>query len=377
MDAVKVKKIEASRELREFIRVPWAIYAGDPNWVPPLIADMKRKLDRRRHPFFEHGEADYFLAFRGREPVGRVAAIVDRAHNERHRDRTGFFGLFECRNDPEAARALVDAAAAWARDKGMETLRGPMNLSMNDECAFLLEGFDSPPVVMMPYNPPYYLELMDACGMSKAKDLYAFRMDRGHETSRKVQAILARIPDQGRCRIRPFDKSRLNEEAAAIAGIYNSGWRNNWGFVPWTDAEIKHMAKSLVRFADPDIVLFAEMDGRPVGFAFGLPNLNEALAKVNGRLFPFGFLKILAARKTIKGVRAPVFGVVPEVMGTGLAYLLYDRFEKALLAKGFEWGELSWQLEDNEAINRFAASIGAGIYKKYRIYEKKIGTGGA
>lgn len=377
MNAMEIRTVRTRRELSDFVRLPWAIYAGDPNWVPPLIADMKRKLDRRRHPFFEHGEAEYFLAERGGEIVGRIAAIVDRAHNEHHRDRTGFFGLFECRNDPEAARALLDTAASWVRDRGMDTLRGPMNLSMNDECAFLLEGFDSPPVVMMPYNPLYYVELMEKCGMSKAKDLYAFRMDRGHATSEKVHAVLAKIPNPERFRFRAFDKSRLYEETLTIARIYNSGWRNNWGFVPWTDAEIKHMARNLVRFADPDLVLFADQDGRPVGFAFGLPNLNEALAKINGRLFPFGFLKVLAARKRIKGVRAPVFGVVPEVMHTGLAYLLYDRFEKALLAKGFEWGELSWQLEDNEAINRFAASIGAGIYKKYRIYEKKIQSGGA
>ena len=376
MNGLQIKKVQKKRELSAFIRLPWAIYAGNPFWVPPLIADMKQKLDRRRHPFFEHGEADCFLAVRDGAIVGRVAAIVDRAHNEHHHDRTGFFGLFECRDDLEAARALLDTAASWVRDRGMDVMRGPMNLSMNDECAFLLEGFDSPPVVMMPYNPPYYIDLMDKCGMSKAKDLFAFRMDRGHGTSQKVQAAIARITDPDRFRFRSFDKSRLYEEAMAIAGIYNSGWRNNWGFVPWTDAEIKHMARNLVRFADPDVVLFVEQEGRPVGFAFGLPNLNEALAKVNGRLFPFGFLKLLAARKKIKGARAVVFGVLPEVMRTGLAYLLYDRFEKALLAKGFEWGELSWQLEDNEAINRFAASIGAGIYKKYRIYEKKIGTGG-
>lgn len=377
MNGLRIDNVRAKRDLYQFIRLPWKIYAGNAYWVPPLIVDMKQKLDRKRHPFFDHGEAEYFLARRDGVPVGRIAAIVDRAHNEQHKDLTGFFGLFECHEDVEAARALLDTAASWVRDRGMETLRGPMNLSMNDECAFLLEGFDSPPVVMMPYNPPFYIDLMEKCGMAKAKDLYAFRMDRSHGTSEKVQAVLARIPRADRFQFRTFDKSRLYEEAKVIAGIYNSGWRNNWGFVPWTDAEMRHMARNLVRFADPDIVLFAEMEGRPVGFAFGLPNLNEALAKVNGRLLPFGFLKILAARRKIKGVRALVFGVIPELMGTGLAYLLYDRFEKALLAKGFEWGELSWQLEDNEAINRFAASIGAAIYKRYRIYEKKIQSGGA
>jgi GNAT superfamily N-acetyltransferase len=363
--------------MRLFLGLPWKVYSGDPFWVPPLLVSVKEKLDAEHHPFFLHAEAASFLALKDGAPVGRITAIVDRNHNEAHGDRTGFFGLFECLNDPETARALVAAAGGWCRERGMDTLRGPMNLSMNDECAFLLQGFDSPPAVMMPYNPPYYLDLMEACGMAKAKDLYAFRLESDKAGKAKVQAALARIPNPGDFTFRPVTKAGLLDDALKVAEVYNAGWRNNWGFVPWTPEEIRHMARDLVRFADLDLVLLAERAGRAVGFAFGLPNLNEVLIRMNGRLFPFGFLKFLAGRKSVRGVRALVFGVLPEYMHTGLAYLLYDRFAKAVVSKGYTWCELSWQLEDNEAVNRFAASLGAAPYKKYRIYEKKISDKGA
>jgi GNAT superfamily N-acetyltransferase len=374
---MEIRPVRTRRDKRLFLRLPWKVYAGDPLWVPPLLAAVKEKLDAKRHPFFKHAEAESFLALRDGEPVGRVVAIIDRNHNEAHKDRTGFFGLFECLNDLEAARALVEAAAAWCRARGMDTLRGPMNLSMNDECAFLLEGFDSPPAVMMPYNPRYYLDLMEACGLAKAKDLYAFRLASDRAGAAKVQAALARLPDLGGFIIRPVEKARLLDDALKVAEVYNSGWRNNWGFVRWTEDEIRHMARDLVQFADLDLVLLAERDGQAVGFAFGLPNLNEVLIRMNGRLFPFGFFKFLAGKKRIRGVRALVFGVIPEYLHTGLAYLLYDRFAKAIIAKGYTWCELSWQLEDNDAVNRFAASLGASIYKRYRIYEKKISEKGA
>jgi len=377
VDGLEIRKVQSKSDLRQFIRFPWRVYESDPNWVPPLIVEMKDKLNRRKHPFFEHGEADYFLACRGGETVGRIAAVVDRHHNDFHNEKTAFFGLYESLNDPGIAGALVDTAAAWSRERGMDTLRGPMNLSMNDECAFLLEGFDSPPVVMMPYNPPYYLELMTACGMVKAKDLYAFKKVRVRQLSARAEEFLERLRRSNQFTFRSPTKSALQADALNIATIYNSGWQKNWGFVPWTENEMMHMVKNLAQFADLDLVKFAEHDGRTVGFAFALPDFNQLFIKMNGRLFPFGVIKFLIGRRKIKGVRALVFGVIPEFMHTGLAYLLYDEFEKAIIAKGYEWCELSWQLEDNEAINRFAASIGATLYRKYRIYEKKITSGGA
>jgi GNAT superfamily N-acetyltransferase len=375
---MKVQEVRSKGDFRRFLRFPWKVYAGDPNWVPPLLLNMKDKLDIRKHPFFRHAEAASFLAVRNGQAVGRITAIVDRNHNAAHQDKTGFFGLFECLDDAEAARALVDAAADWCRERGMDTLRGPMNLSMNDECAMLLEGFDGPPVVMMPYNPPYYLELMAACGLGKAKDLYAFKIETDRAGRERVEAALARLPNAGEFTFRPITKRTLVEDALKVAEVYNRGWARNWGFVPWTDDEMKHMARDIVRFADMDLVLMAEHKGRAVGFAFALPDLNQVLIKIrNGRLLPSGLFKLLWGRRKIEGVRALVFGIVPEHLHTGLAYILYDKLGQAIMAKGYKWCELSWQLEDNQAINKFAGSIGARIYRKYRIFEKPILAKGA
>jgi hypothetical protein len=294
MNGVIVRKVQTSRDLKDFIRFPWKVYKGDPRWVPPLIMEMKDRLNRRKHPFFEHAEGDYFLACRGPEIVGRIVALVDRNHNESHGERTAFFGLYESLDDLEAARALIDAAAAWGHERGMDRLRGPVNLSMNDECAFLLEGFDSPPVVMMPYNPPYYLTLMEQCGLAKAKDLYAFLKDRDRHLSAKVEGFLAGLRSSKQFTLRPASKARLQEDALNIAKIYNAGWRKNWGFVPWTDREMKHMVKNLAAFADLDLVLFAEHQGQTVGFASALPDFNQVFIRMNGRLFPFGLFKFLA-----------------------------------------------------------------------------------
>jgi GNAT superfamily N-acetyltransferase len=376
MDGIEIRKVETKGDLRRFIRFPWRVYKGDKNWVPPLLLDMKDRLNRAKHPFFEHAEADYFLARRGPDIVGRIAAIIDRNHNQAHQEKTAFFGLYECFDDLEAARALIDTAAAWSAERGMNKLRGPVNLSMNDECAFLIEGFDAPPVVMMSYNPRYYLDHMDKCGLAKAKDLYAFLKGRARSLSPKAEEFLERLRKSDQFSFRTVTKARLQQDALNIAAIYNAGWQKNWGFVPWTDSEMKHMAKNLAQFADLDLVFFAEHKGRTVGFASALPDFNQVFIKMNGRLFPFGILKFLVGRRKITGVRAIVFGVVPEFMHTGLAYLLYDEFEKAIIAKGYQWCELSWQLEDNDAINRFAASIGANLYRKYRIYEKQITPGG-
>jgi GNAT superfamily N-acetyltransferase len=369
---VRIDTVASGRDLKRFIRFPWTVYRGDPNWVPPLVGEMKAKLDRNKDPFFEHADRELFLARRGEEVTGRIAAIVDDHHNRVHGERTAFFGLYESLNDPATARALLEAAAAWGAAKGMEILRGPMNLSMNDECAFLAEGFDSPPTIMMPYNPKYYLDLMEACGLSKAKDLYAFLMSRDHGVAAKVAAIVERSQKETPFTLRTADMRNLEREAEIVALVYNSGWEKNWGFVPWTGNEMKHMVKKLKQIADPELVIFAERDGKPAGFALGLPNYNEILRGLDGRLFPFGLVKLLLNRSKIKGMRAAVFGLMPEFRQTGLSYLLYSELEKRAVRKGYEWGELSWQLEDNEAINRFAASIGARLYKRYRIYERKI-----
>lgn len=371
MSKLEIVQVNNKKEREVFIRFPWEVYQNYPNWVPPLLFEVRAKLDPRKNPFFEHAEMELFLARRDERVVGRIAAIIDHRHNEYHREKVVFFGLYESLNDLEVARGLLDNVARWGKERGMEILRGPMNLSMNDECAFLLEGFDRPPVIMMPYNPPYYLELMEKAGLTKAKDLYAFLMTRDHETMEKVRAVIDRVRSVTSFSMRTVNMKKIFEETRKVAFIYNQAWSRNWGFVPWTDKEMDFMARRLKDFADPELVIFSLHEGKEVGFAFGLPNYNEIIKDLNGRLLPFGVFRLLFNRSKIKGMRAVVFGVLPQFQHTGLAYLLYDELERRAKAKGYEWAETSWQLEDNEAINRFTTSIGGRIYKKYRIYEKR------
>ncbi len=372
VNKIRIETVKSKSEKKEFIKFPWKIYQNDPNWVPPLISDMKEKLDRNKNPFFEHADMDLFMAYRGNEPVGRIAGILDEAHIRLNKEKVAFFGLYESINDKDVAAALLERAAQWGREKKMSILRGPMNLSMNDECAFLIEGFDSPPVIMMTYNPKYYIDLMQKCGMRKAKDLYAYIMTRDRETRNRVDAVVKQVKNKLPVTLRSVDLKHVKEETNRIKMIYNQGWQDNWGFVPWTDKEMDHMADKLKILADPDLIILAESKGKPVGFAFGLPNFNEVLQKLNGRLFPFGFIKFLIYKKKIKGFRAIVFGLVKEFHNTGLSYYLYSQLEKNALKNGYQWAETSWQLEDNEAVNRFAESVGGKRYKTYRLFEKDI-----
>ncbi|UCC40053.1 MAG: hypothetical protein JSV96_00915 [Candidatus Aminicenantes bacterium] len=372
MENVRVERVETKKSLKKFIRFPWKVYKSDPNWVPPLIMDIKEKLDKKKNPFFEHAEMDLFIAHKNNEITGRIAAIVDENHNKFHNEKIVFFGLYESFNDLETARSLLDKVSDWGRKRGMEVLRGPMSLSMNDECAFLSKGFDSPPVVMMSYNPQYYLEIMEKCGLVKAKDLYAFFMTKDHETAEKVQMIVEKTKKESAITLRTIDMKNIEEETEKIRFIYNDAWEKNWGFVPWTDKEMDYLVKKLKKLADPNLVIFAEDRGKPVGFAFGIPNYNEVIKKMNGRLFPLGFIKFLFHRKRIKSMRAVVFGILKEYRMTGVSYLLYSELEKNGVTGGYEWCETSWQLEDNEPINRFVASLGGRIYKTYRVFEKMV-----
>ena len=372
MSDIRIENVLTKKDLNRFIKFAWEVYANDSNWVPPLIMDMKEKLNKKKNPFFEHAEVELFLAYEGDDLKGRIAAILDKNHNQAHNEKAVFFGFYESFNDVAVSKSLLDTVIEWGKTRGMEILRGPINLSINDDCAFLLEGFDSPPSVLMPYNPPYYLDLMEKNGLSKAKDLYAYYMNKDHKTAKKVEAIVEKIKKASSITLRAVNMKNLEEEAEKIKYIYNQGWENNWGFVPWTDQEMNYQAKKLKTLADPHLIIFAEDKGNPVGFAFGLPNYNEILPKLNGRMTPINMLKFLILRKKIKGIRAAVFGILREYRMSGVSYLLYDQLEKNALAQGYEWAETSWQLEDNDAINRFVVSLGGEIYKKYRIFEKKF-----
>lgn len=367
----EIRKVENEEDLKRFIQLPWQIYKDNPYWVPPLIKDVKFKLDRSKHPFFEHAKAEMFLVSEGTKTVGRIAAVIDDRHNEFHKERMGFFGMFECIDNYNAAKLLFFAAEAWCKNNGMNKMRGPVNLSMNDECGFLLEGFDSSPVIMMPYNPEYYIKLSEQYGFVKAKDLYAYLKGEVGVVDR-ISKLVERVKKKENVVIRPVNMKKFDEEVAIIKDIYNAAWELNWGFVPMTDKEMDLMARDLKPIAEPELVLFAEVNGQPVGVSITVPDFNFVLKKLNGRLGPISILKFLYYKRKITGVRGIVFGIKKEFRLTGISTVLYYETEIRGARLGYNWCEMSWNLEDNDLINHFDEAIGGKLYKKYRIYEKEI-----
>ncbi len=372
MNDLRVREIAPGDSLRPFIDLAWKTNAGDPNWVPPLRMAVEPLLDRRKHPFHRHAEVAYFLAERGGEAVGRVAAIVNRAHNDYHGDTVGFFGFFESVDDPAVAGALLDAAAGWLRARGRTVMRGPMNFSTNEECGLLVDGFDSPPTIMMTHNPRFYGALLEGAGMEKARDLLAYWIPGGRVPERLVRGA-ERIARRDRVRVRTLRMDRLDEEIRIIERVYNAAWNRNWGFVPMTAAEFAAMAKDLKPVADPDLCLIAEVDGEAVGFSLALPDLNQALKHLpDGRLFPFGLLKLLWHKRKIDVARLITLGFTPEYQKAGLGTLLYLKTFETGIRKGYRGAEASWILEDNWEMRRAIERIGAYVVKTYRIYDRAL-----
>lgn len=373
--SIRVRELGEGESLRRFIDLAWAVNARDPMWVPPLRSSVRTLLDRGKHPFHQHAEVAYFLAERNGKAMGRIAAVVNHRHNEFHEERTGFFGLFECEDDVEAAGALIDAAAGWLRGRGMERMRGPVNLSTNEELAspgILVEGFDRPPLIAMTHNPPYYGRLLEAAGLEKAKDLLAYWLDDPMPHERLVRGV-ERLARREGATVRPLDPRHFRRDVGIIKEIYNSAWQRNWGFVPMTDAQFEHMAKEFRPIADPDLCLFAEVNGEPVGFSLALPDLNQALKKIpNGRLFPFGIVRLLWEKRRIRGIRVVTLGFKPGYQHQGLGALLYLRGWQTGAEKGYTYGEASWILEDNHDMRRPLENMGARAYKRYRIYETPL-----
>src|SRR4030095_6365286 len=287
----------------KFIRLPWDIYKGDKYWVPPLIFDVRKNLDPKKNPFFKHSEVDLFLAERDGNVVGRIAAIKNDNHNNFHKDKAGFFGFFETINDQEVSDLLLDKACQWCKEKGFDEVLGPVNPSTNDECGLLVDGFDSSPVFLMTYNPPHYQQKIEDFGFEKANDLYAYRIPSEVINDRKVMDKLERmaklIKQRSDVVTRKIDMKNLKVEVRKIEEIYNSAWESNWGFVPLTTEEFDYMADSLKMVVDPDLVIFAEVKGKPAGFSLSLPDFNQVLKKMNGRLLPFGFIKLLLNKRKI------------------------------------------------------------------------------
>lgn len=370
---MQIELVSSKQQLNEFIRFPWKVYQGNRNWVPPLVSDMRFVLSDK-NPFLLHAEAALFLARSDNQVVGRIAAIVDRNHINIHKEQCGFFGYFECLPEPAAARGLIDAAAAWLKQRDLCMMRGPMNPSTNDECGFLLDGFDTPPMIMMAYTPSYYLDQMEQCGLKKAKDLYAYitiikEVSVGERLERLASIIKAKVPGLV---VRPARMREFSRELAAVKEIYNSAWSHNWGFVPMTDEEIESMAHRLKPLIEPELLIMAEVNGRPAGFFMAVPDYNQVLGRINGRLGPLGLMKFLWYRRRISDIRVLTLGVKEEYRRKGIEALLYLNAFKAAMRKGYERAEMSWVLEDNDLMKKGCELMGGSVYKKYRIYEKRI-----
>jgi GNAT superfamily N-acetyltransferase len=372
---VIVLPTETKRDLLEFIKFPWEVYKDDPNWVPPLLVERKEFFDKKKNPFFQHADVIFYLAKRNGKTVGRITGIVNYKHIETHQEKVGFFGFFECIKEYEVAKLLLDSVRQWLKSKGMEIMRGPANYSSNEEWGFLTEGFDSPPVIMMTYNPPYYLEFMESYGMVKAKDLYAYYIDKNRLPPERVNKMAKLIKKRENITIRAINMKDFPGEVARIKQIYNAAWSKNWGFIPMTDEEFNHLAKCLKQVIDPHLVFIAEVAGKPAGFALALPDLNQALIKLNGRLFPLGILKLLwhtKIKNKINGVRIITMGVVHEFQKRGIDTVFYVETFDVGIKRGYTWAEMSWVLEDNVMMNRVLDLLGATLYKKYRLYEIPI-----
>ena len=368
---MRVDATKGRADLRAFLRLPWRIYRDDPNWVPPLLVEQRKLLNRRRHPFHRHADVRYFLARRGERVVGRIAAIVNHRHVEFHGESVGFFGFFECEDDPAAALALVARAGDWLRERGMTAMRGPMNFSTNEECGLLVDGFDSPPMIMMTHNPAYYERLLEGAGLRKAKDLFAYLLAEIREPDRLLRGV-ARLARRSEATVRPIRMKELKREVERIREVYNSAWERNWGFVPMTEAEFDEMAKQMKQIVDPELCLIAEIDGAPAGFVLALPDFNQAIRHANGRLLPLGLFRLLWHARRIDQVRVITLGVKPAYRRHGLDAMMMLRCYQRALELGYRRSEASWILEDNLPMRRIMDRLGWRVYKTYRIYEQPL-----
>jgi GNAT superfamily N-acetyltransferase len=377
---MRVERVAGRADLAAFVELPFTLYCDDPNWVPPLRAEVRKLLDQRRHPFYDGGreaERELFLARDGRRVVGRVAAILNHAHNRVHGENIGFFGFFETVDRPEVAGALLGAVEDWAAEHGLAAVRGPANPSTNYECGLLVDGFDRPPVLMMTYNPPWYASLVEGAGYAKAKDLYAYispvhdaSLDRlkklGERAIRRNPGLTTRSAD-----LKQFDR-----EVALIKRLYNAAWEKNWGFIPVSDAEFDALAGELKGLVNPDLVRIAFIDDEPVGFILTVPDWNPVLADLEGSPWrhPIRLVRHLLFTKaeSLEGIRLILLGMREGYRNRGIDSLLFANGIEIATAAGYRWCEYSWILEDNELTKRAVRLMGGELYKVYRMYDKAL-----
>jgi GNAT superfamily N-acetyltransferase len=381
MADLEITKVSSAGELMEFISFPWKVYRGNRYWVPPLISERKVFLDPAKNAFFEHARATYFIARRGGESVGTIAAFTNDKYNEFQRLNIGFFGFFEVLEDPEAARALLKTAEDWAREAGHDSILGPAQFSTNDEAFLLIDGFDDPPRALMTYNPPYYQGYIEAAGFQKAMDVWAYSInvpDFMKNVPEKLVRVAEKVRERFNLHIRPMRMSEFDAEVERFKVVYNSSWERNWGFVPMTDAEIDHLAASLKPIIDPDLVLMVEVDGKVVGSSLSIPDMNQALLPAYPRPGKPEALTMAQlfwnwkVRRKVEWLRVVALGVLPQYRAKGVDALMYLETAKRAVPKGYRWAEMSWILETNDMMNRSIRMLGGEVYKTYRMFDKRI-----
>jgi GNAT superfamily N-acetyltransferase len=376
--SLEIRPVQGKSDRKRFLDLPYRLYATEERWVPPLRMERKEHLDPEKNPFFQHAEVQLFLAERDGRAVGRISAHVDRNLNEFQDNRWGLFGFFECEDDPEAARALVDAAEAWLRERGRDRMVGPMDFTTNDECGILIEGHERPPIILCPWQHAYYQPLLEeACGLDKAMDLlmWELHIEGKENVHQAIWDMADAVEPKHGIVVRPMNKKDLQAEVTRFLEVYNASWERNWGFVPLDEAEARHYAKQLKPVLDPNWAYIAERKdtGEVVGAALTLPDFNQVLAHVkDGRLLPFGWLAALRNRKKIDRVRVFALGVKPEYQHTGVAARMYQMHFEAAERTPQRWGEMGWILETNKAMNRAMEGMGGKVVRKYRLYEREL-----
>jgi len=381
MKPLVIKPVENIEDRKAFLSFPWRVYKDDPYWVPPIFSERVHFTDPKKNPFFENNEAQLYLALRGEEIVGTIAAFTNRRHNEHQNENIGFFGFFEVLEDYEAAEALLKTAENWSREKGFFALRGPAQWNTNDECGLLVDGFDDSPRILMTYNPRYYVDFVERAGFKYARDLWAYQLpvkDFMDNIGERLERITTKILERKEVTIRKLNMKIYDEEVAKVKLLYNEAWSQNWGFVPMTDGEFDQLADELHDILDPDLTYIAEKDGKTVGFSITLPDLNEPLLKAYPKPNTpewWTMVKLVWNWKILKKVswvRVLVLGVIPEYRTLGIDALFYYKSAQAALKKGMKMAEMSWILDNNDKMNRPIIAMGAEVYKTYRFYEKAL-----
>jgi ribosomal protein S18 acetylase RimI-like enzyme len=375
-----VRPVKGRRDLKRFIKLPFRLHGDSGVWVPPLLYERSTFLNRKKNPFFEHAEAEYFLCERAGRVVGRITAHIDRRWDEFQGGNDGMFGFFECENDIAAARALIGAAAEWLRERGRERMLGPMDFTTNDEAGLLVEGYDVRPMILEPWHPPYYRELIESQGLTKAIDLWMWQLvfgelKEGETFHPAIHEMADKVETEHGVTIRHMRKRDLEAEIGRFMEVYNAAWSRNWGFVPITDEEIHFQAANLKQILDEEWTWIAERDGEVLGAALSLPDINQVLAKMDGRLLPLGWLKFLRGKRHIDRIRVFALGVKPEYQHTGIAAAFYVKHIENVPLTGVPAGEMGWILETNEPMNRAMEGMGGTVVKKYRLYELPLGFG--